>query len=487
MRAKKLKFSVALAIMLLVSTPSHAVLDPVNTLLHLMRSIESAMEVAFNQSTKKKMDELNKLVGEASKILPVFAQKEDFIDHKEFAPIVTTDLQKIVDDGFEAIPDIRAYAEENFRVLSSSDVDKQAEVLVQINERLSLSVMDALQKAKNIAAVTNNVDENTQKQLDLSGKTKDVQHKVVQEAAQDISMLKKDVAINQELAHLLSVTAAELLASRQNSTADIDEDGEYDLFGRGGDGTKPLKYDAQTGFPKSWGKVKVVPCGTFKNRDTVANQQRKGEEARSNLAEELESSAKTAKNNMDNAVSKMPKTQTDSSKTDVSKIVADTQQTYTNVVTNAKTAMTNAEQSAESSLGILVSDIEQQLKDLAKAMVGGKEGVRNTADQIVQNALQTTNDIYEAGINAIDYVSSYTANTLDDVANNSISAVTGGETAKVFDLPETVRNNLNDMYSDSSSAVDDMKGTAKSNLTQQTEAAIAAINKALSDLVAKLK
>jgi len=510
MKTKFIKTIILSVGLSLMATRAFAVNDPVNSLLNLMRQIQSSIEVSYNKSTKAKIQEINKIFGKKGKINPVFADssflgiagqsQQPLVDYKDFAPTVTNDIQSILKRGFKAIPNMYAYAEEQFKVLNSSDVNKQAEVLVQINERLNISAMDAIQRAKNISAATNNEIKNAEKQLKLSGSAPDLHHKFVQEAAQDIEAFKRDVSLNQIAAQFLETQASNMMAARQHSTADIDNffdelDNAISSFGGGSSGgrgsggtakkgTKPLKYSAATGFPESWGRVSVVPCGTMNNVHNLRDQvvaQFENDTSDADLRGAVSSIINENKQKMDTVIAQMVDP-ANLSETDTSDVVSRVQRVYDSVMSTGNDMIFDATNEANLTIENIYSETVEKLYEIAQTSAGGHVFFANAAKEVIAAAQAKIDAIIAASADSMNTVSKNIANALDGVARNGVSVATGGQSNSSNDVPRELRNNLNSMHSAAGRDLSGSISDAKKDVSNYGSAVKADMNKLIDEM-----
>lgn len=223
MKSKCFKI-VALSVGLSVlSAQAFAVPDYVNVVLHTIRSVSSSIEAIDNELTKLQVNEVRKLIGDKSKLVANVVDAEASVAFDKYAPMVGQELQGLVKGGYESIPDVRKYVLDELDTLSSSDVMKQADTLVKINERLNLSATEGLSKAKSVLAASNNAPKEALAQLQVAAVADTLQGKVVQEASQDIQILKREISLNQLQSQLIESMSSNAIADRQNSTPDLEK------------------------------------------------------------------------------------------------------------------------------------------------------------------------------------------------------------------------------------------------------------------------
>ena len=228
MKKKYLKivaFSVGICV---VTSPVFAGVDIINTLLHGMRSVYSEMEVVNSDLNKQTMNEVYKTLGEKSKMNAIVADKDATVDFDKYAPVVEQELARSVDKGYEGIPEIRSYVQTQQSELSSTDVVKQADTLVIINERLNVSGMEATAKSKDVLASSNKAPDEATAQLNAAANARNLHGKYVQESAQDVQILKREISLNQLQAQLIEATSSNAIANKQHSTPDLKKDTKKD-------------------------------------------------------------------------------------------------------------------------------------------------------------------------------------------------------------------------------------------------------------------
>ena len=244
--------------------------DNVNIVLHTIRSVSSSVEAIDNELTKLQVNEVRKLIGEKSKLVAKVVDSGASVAFDEYAPLVDQSLQQMVKGGYESIPDVRKYVLDELDALSSSDVMKQADTLVKINERLNLSATEGLARAKSVLAATNEAPKEALAQLQAAAGAGTLQGKVVQEAAQDIQILKAEISFNQLQAQLIEATSSNAIAARQNATPDSQQEENG-----GVETTNKDKNDPSSNCPKT-GAGKCDDNPDVESQATKANSAVKG-------------------------------------------------------------------------------------------------------------------------------------------------------------------------------------------------------------------
>ena len=122
--------------------------------------------------------------------------------------------------------------------------------MVKINERLNLSATEGLARAKSVLAATNEAPKEALAQLQAAAGAGTLQGKVVQEAAQDIQILKAEISFNQLQAQLIEATSSNAIAARQNATPDFQQEENGDVATTNKDKNDPSSNCSKTGAGK---------------------------------------------------------------------------------------------------------------------------------------------------------------------------------------------------------------------------------------------
>ena len=218
---KLLILTVGLAV---VSAPAFATMDIAGILALMLINMDAKGEASNNESAKKDLVKINKIFGDPEAVSVEIVDVGASVPFDKYAPTVSDDVQNILDQGgYASIPELREYIKQNMTLLNAVDFEKQTDVLLKTKERLNLSSLAAIQKAKNVLVLSNKAPEEADRQLELSGKQTDLHHRFAQESAQDLQLMKRDISLNQLMAQLLETTSMGAITDLQNSTLDEPE------------------------------------------------------------------------------------------------------------------------------------------------------------------------------------------------------------------------------------------------------------------------
>ena len=219
MGKKYLKFLVLSICLCFIATKSFAVVDIPNVMMWMLLNMDVKGEASNNENARKNLAKVNKIFGEKGAVTMEIADAEASVPFDKYAPVVSQDIQPLLDrGGYESIPEIRERVKQNMTLLSAVDVENQTDELTEIEERINLSALYAMQRAKNVLAFSNNAPEEADQQLSSVGNQTDLHHRMVQEQAQDLQAFKRDISLNQLMAQLLEATSMNALVDLQNST-----------------------------------------------------------------------------------------------------------------------------------------------------------------------------------------------------------------------------------------------------------------------------
>ena len=222
---RTLKFIILSGFLFMVSAPAFATIDIPNIIVWMMINMSVKGEASNNESARKDLVKINKIFGEAGGLPMQLVDVGASVPFNSYAPIVIEEIQPYLDrGGYANIPEIQEEIRTYMTLLNSADMESQANVLADIDMRLNLNSTNALQKAKNVLALSNKAPDEADAQLKLSGDQQDLHHRFIQEMAQDIQLYKRDISLNQLRAQLLETTAMGIITDMQHSTLDIPEE-----------------------------------------------------------------------------------------------------------------------------------------------------------------------------------------------------------------------------------------------------------------------
>ena len=209
-------------------SPAFAVVEPIKVLQYSLRNVQATIEVVKNAISLGLSVQQTALQGTIGAIAPVVKDLKSKMDLESFAPTLPADLQNVVSgNGFQAIPHVKTYVENELKSIRLGDGITQRDVLNKINELQSKASLDAIQIAKETLAKSNKGPEENKAQLDNVAKAPTSQSKASQETAQSIQTLKNDVVRNQLTSNLLLIKATkyknDLLKATQRAEDIVDE------------------------------------------------------------------------------------------------------------------------------------------------------------------------------------------------------------------------------------------------------------------------
>ena len=196
---------------ILSASPAFAVVEPIKVLQYSLRNVQSIIEVIQNGIALETSIMQTNLQGTIGAIAPKVVDLGGRMEFKSFAPTLPSELGGIVNGkGFDAIPQVRDYVEQEMKSISLKDGVAQRDVLDRVNKARNLASLDAIQVAKETMAKSNKGPQESKAQLNNVASASDSQSKASQENAQSIQLLQNDAVHNQLKASALQAKVTAL-------------------------------------------------------------------------------------------------------------------------------------------------------------------------------------------------------------------------------------------------------------------------------------
>ena len=208
-------FKLLFCLVMMQSVPAHAVTEPAKVAQDSIRMVQDIMETVKTVADliiSVNMTSLQGLIGSIKPQVP-----DPRVEMELFAPTVTSEVQALLSSD-NVVPDVSSYVEKELKARDPSDEIAERDALIEINERLAISSMEAIAYGKETAALQNGAVEDNENLLDSAAGTSNQQEAHVQEAAIGVKIMENDALINQLQARDLETFAQGAIANVRSST-----------------------------------------------------------------------------------------------------------------------------------------------------------------------------------------------------------------------------------------------------------------------------